>query len=103
MFDWHSKSSELTPKRIEIYKRLGVQIPEPPDYDIDIQSIIETYQFVARGRNYTEGQPLPLSVRNVTEVIEAHPIAICRSLLDPIIFAIDDLVLAEQRKPKSDG
>ena len=80
-----------------------MQIPEPPDYDIDIQSIIETYQFVARGRNYTEGQPLPLSVRNVTEVIEAHPIAICRSLLDPIIFAIDDLVLAEQRKPKSDG
>ena len=80
-----------------------MQIPEPPAYDIDIQSIIETYQFVARGRNYTEGQPLPLSVRNVTEVIEAHPVAIHRSLLDPIIFAIDDMVLTEQRKPKQDG
>jgi len=80
-----------------------VQIPEPPTYDIDIQSIIETYYLASRGRNYTEGQPLPLSVRNVTDVIEAHPIAIHRSLLDPIIFAIDDMVLAEQRKPKSDG
>ncbi|KAF0567376.1 hypothetical protein FQV37_2322 [Psychrobacter nivimaris] len=80
-----------------------MQIPEPPAYDIDIQSIIETYQFVARGRNYSEGQPLRISVRNITDVIEAHPIAIHRSLLDPIIFAIDDMVLAEQRKPKSDG
>ena len=80
-----------------------MQIPEPPDYDIDIQSIIETYDLVSRGRNYTEGQPLPLSVKNITEVIEAHPIAIHRSLLDPIIFAIDDMVLSEQRKPKSDG
>lgn len=85
------------------YKRLGVEIPKPPTYDIDVQSIIEVYQLAARGRNYTEGQPLPLSVRNITEVIEAHPVAIHRSLLDPIVFAIDDMVLAEQRKPKPDG
>lgn len=78
-------------------------MPEPPQFDSDIQSIIETYQLVARGRNYTDGTPLPLSVRNVTEVIEVHPIPIHRSLLDPIIFAIDDMVLSEQRKTKSDS
>lgn len=80
-----------------------MQIPEPPDFDIDVQSIIEVYSLAARGRNYTEGKPLPLSVKNITEVIEAHPIAIHRSLLDPIIFAIDDMVLVEQRKAKSDS
>lgn len=75
-----------------------MQIPEPPDYDIDIQSIIETYQFVARGRNYSDGQPLRISVRNITDVIEAHPVAIPRSILDGVIFAIDDIVMDEQRK-----
>lgn len=85
------------------YARLGLQLPEPPQFDIDIQSIIETYYLVARGRNYTEGQPLPLGVRQVTDVVNVHPIAIHRSLLDPIIFAIDDLVLSQQRKPKQDS
>ena len=80
-----------------------MKIPEPPPFDSDIQSIIDVYYLASRGRVYAEGQPLPLSVRNVTEVIEAHPIDIPRSMLDYIIFAIDDLMLSEQRKAKSDS
>ena len=80
-----------------------MQIPEPPQYDGDIQDIIETYQLIVRGRNYIEGQPMRLSVRDITEVVTAHPVAIPRSVLDKAIFEIDDMVLSEQRKPKQDG
>lgn len=44
-----------------------------------------------------------LSVRDITEVVTAHPVAIPRAVLDKAIFEIDDMVLAEQRKPKQDG
>ncbi|NYR09612.1 hypothetical protein [Psychrobacter sp. BI730] len=80
-----------------------MQIPEPPQFDGDIQDIIETYQLIARGRNYIEGQPTRLSVRDITEVVTAHPVAIPRGVLDKVIFAIDDMVLDEHRKTKSDG
>lgn len=98
MFDWHSKSGEITPKRLEVYRRLGLRPPEPPQFDGDIQSIIETYYLATRGRSYVDGQPLRLSVRNITDVVEAHPVSIPRSILDGVIFSIDDIVLAEQRK-----
>lgn len=80
-----------------------MQPPEPPKFDSDVQSIIETYHLAARGRNYVEGSPLPLSVKDVTNVIEAHPIAIPRSILDGVIFAIDDIVIIESRKAKADS
>ena len=43
-------------------------------------------------------QPLPLSVRDITDVVEAHPIDMPRSMLDYIIFALDDLERSEQGK-----
>lgn len=85
------------------YARLGLQLPEPPTYDIDIQDIIETYYLVVRGRNYIDGQPMGLSVKDITEVVTAHPVAIPRDVLDKVIFAIDDMVLSEKRKPRQDS
>lgn len=41
-----------------------------------------------------------MSVKDVTSVIYAHPVDIPRSMLDPIIFAIDDIVLANHRATK---
>lgn len=73
-------------------------MPEPPTFDSDIQSIIITYHLVARARKYIENRALPLTVRDITDVVEAHPVAPPRSMLDPIIFAIDDLVINEQNK-----
>ena len=55
---------------------------------------------VARARKYIENRALPLTVRDITDVVEAHPVAPPRSMLDPIIFAIDDIVLSDQRKTK---
>lgn len=82
---------------------LGLDVPEPPSFDASIQDVIQTFYLVDRGRNYTEGQPLPISVKNITDVVEAHPIDMPRGMLDYIIFALDDLERSEQGKPKSDS
>ena len=84
---------------------LGLDVPEPPSYDASIQDVIQTFYLVARGRNYTEGQPLPISVKNITDVVSVHPIDVPRSVLDSIIFEIDSLVLnevAESNKKAAD-
>lgn len=97
MFNWHQKSSEITPKRLEVYKKLGLKPPEPPQFNSDIQSIVETYHLAARGRCYTDGQPLRLNVKNITDVVDAHPTTIPRVILDSVIFAIDDIVMDKKK------
>jgi len=74
---------------------LGLDVPEPPSFDAIIQDVIQTFYLVDRGRNYTEGQPLPISVKNITDVVSVHPIDVPRSVLDSIIFELDSLVLNE--------
>lgn len=41
---------------------------------------------------------MPLSVRDISDVVTAHPIDVPRSTLDYIVFALDDMVLSKQRK-----
>lgn len=84
---------------------LGLDVPEPPSFDASVQDVIQTFYLVDRGRNYTEGQPLPISVKNITDVVSVHPIDVPRSVLDSIIFEIDSLVLnevAESNKKAAD-
>ena len=84
--------------RDRIYKRLGLAIPEPPQFDGTTQQIIQTFILATRARQYIEGNPLPLSVRDISDVVTAHPIDVPRGTLDYIIFALDDMVMDERRK-----
>lgn len=77
---------------------LNIAVPDEPPTDHFIYSILMTYSYACRGRNYSDGRPLPISVKDVTDVVYAHPISISRSILDSVIFAIDDIVLSEQRE-----
>lgn len=43
-------------------------------------------------------QPLPLTVKDITNVVEAHPMYIDRGTLDACIFALDDYFLDEWSK-----
>lgn len=83
---------------MQVMAHLNIDVPEPPSFDDSVQNILQTYYYASRGRRYVEGLPLPISVKDVSDVIYAHPIAMTRSMLDPIIFAIDDIVLDEQRQ-----
>lgn len=44
------------------------------------------------------GTPLPLTVRDISDVIDAHPTLIDRETIDEGVFAIDDEWLSEVRE-----
>lgn len=77
-------------------------MPEQPEYDHVAQKIVQTYILATRERRYVNGQPIPLAVSDITNVIEAHPVGVPRSVIDYAIFAIDDLALSELKDSKAD-
>ena len=73
-----------------------MELPEPPQFDSVTQQIVQVFILASRARRYVEAQPLPLTVRDITDVVEAHPIDMPREMLDYIIFALDDKERSEQ-------
>ncbi|MDZ5288565.1 hypothetical protein [Helicobacter pylori] len=66
--------------------------------DYQTYSIISTFYLACRGRSYLSGMsviPLPLSVLDITNTINAHPVLLERSVLDACVFALDDIYLSE--------
>ena len=80
-----------------------MELPEPPQFDSITQQIVQVFILASRARRYVEAQPLPLTVRDITDVVDAHPIDMPREILDYIIFALDDKERSEQQKNKSNG
>lgn len=79
-----------------------MELPEPPQFDSITQQIVQVFILAIRARRYVEQQPLPLTVRDITDVVEAHPIDMPREMLDYIIFALDDKDRSEQGKKGAD-
>ena len=77
---------------------IGLDIPIEPSSDYDVYAVINTFYLANRGRGYLSGMavsPLPLSVRDISDVLAAHPVLIDRDVLDGCVFAIDDIYLSE--------
>lgn len=77
---------------------IGLDIPIEPSSDYDVYAVISTFYLANRGRGYLSGMavsPLPLSVRDISHVLTAHPVLIERDVLDACVFAIDDIYLSE--------
>ncbi len=77
---------------------IGLDIPIEPSSDYDVYAVINTFYLANRGRGYLSGMtvsPLPLSVRDISDVLAAHPIMLDRDVLDGCVFAIDDIYLSE--------
>lgn len=81
----------MTKKRLAIYQKLGIEPPKPVKCDRLSVAIVEFFYLVARGRRYTNGVALPISVRDISDVWEVYPLAMPRQLLNEILFEIDDL------------
>ena len=81
---------------------IGLDVPNEPPTDYDIHAVISTFYLANRGRGYLSGMavsPLPLSVRDISDVLAAHPVLIERDVLDACVFAIDDIYLSDAVKP----
>ena len=77
---------------------IGLDVPIEPSSDYDVYAVINTFYLANRGRGYLSGMavsPLPLSVRDISDVLTAHPVMIERDVLDACVFAIDDIYLSE--------
>lgn len=62
-------------------------------------SLLNAFRNASRARRYLVGstavQPLRLSAREITDWLEVHPLPLPRSLVDEVIFALDEVALAE--------
>lgn len=61
-----------------------------------------------RGRTYLGGMavvPMRISVRDITDVLAAHPVLMDREVLDSCVFALDEVYLTEfnEKAEKSSG
>ena len=77
---------------------IGLDVPVEPSSDYDVYAVISTFYLANRGRGYLSGMavsPLPLSVRDINDVLAAHPVMLERDVLDGCVFAIDDIYLSE--------
>jgi hypothetical protein len=46
--------------------------------------------------------PLALTVRDITDVVDVHPVEVDREILDSCVFALDEIYLSEANsKPKN--
>lgn len=80
---------------------IGLDVPIEPSSDYDVYAVINTFYLANRGRGYLSGMavsPLPLSVRDINDVLAAHPVMLERDVLDGCVFAIDDIYLSESNE-----
>ncbi len=80
---------------------IGLDVPIEPSSDYDVYAVINTFYLANRGRGYLSGMavsPLPLSVRDISDVLAAHPVTLERDVLDACVFAVDDIYLSESNE-----
>lgn len=82
---------------------------DEPESDAITAHVIDVFMMAGRSRQYivgmTGGAPLPLSVADITAVLDAHPSPLSRAELDACIFALDAELLGsldDRLKPQDD-
>lgn len=82
---------------------------DEPEIDAITEHILDVFMMANRSRQYIVGMtgtvPLPLSVADITAVLDAHPSPLPRDELDACIFALDAEFmdgLEEHPKPQED-
>lgn len=79
--------------------QIGIDVPPEPPLDYDTHAVLNTFYLASKGRQVVGGMsitPLELNVRNITDVLDAHPCILPRQLLDSCVFALDALYLKEE-------
>lgn len=70
-----------------------MRMPDEPDNDPITMYLIDVYRRVSKARRYlvggNKGIPLPLTVRDITDWVDAHPTPLSREELDQAIFSLD--------------
>ena len=74
-------------------------VPEEPPADTITSYLLNVFYNVCRGRRFVSTMngafPLPLSAREISDWLEAHPSPLPRAHVDEVVFALDALCLEE--------
>ena len=82
-------------------EHLNIDVPDEPEINYEIRAAITVFNYASRSRRYLSGMavaPLPIGVKDVSDVVTAHPVYVDREVLDACVFAIDDEFMAESNK-----
>ncbi|MFJ4454381.1 hypothetical protein ACIP1G_10890 [Pseudomonas sp. NPDC089392] len=75
-------------------------VPDEPENDPVTAYLLSTFRNITRGRRFLTTMagafPLPLSAREISDWLEAHPPAMPRSEIDEVVYTLDALCLAEK-------
>ncbi|OOR87278.1 hypothetical protein B0181_10535 [Moraxella caviae] len=80
---------------------MGLDVPDEPPTDYIINALLNIFYLAARSRRYVGGMgavALPLTVKDISDVLFAHPVYLSRTVIDSVIFALDNLWLEQNRR-----
>lgn len=74
-----------------------MSVPDEPPQDPLTAYLLNTFRNVCRGRRYISGMggvfPMPLSAREITDWLDAHPSPLHREEIDLVLFELDRLFM----------
>lgn len=75
-------------------------VPDEPETDPMTDYLLNVFRNITRGRRFVSSMagafPLPLSAREISDWLEAHPPAMPRAEIDEVVFTLDAMCLAEK-------
>ncbi len=76
-----------------------MDVPDEPPQDPITAYMLNTFRGVCRGRRYISGMggvfPMPLSAREISDWLEAHPSPMSRDEIDVVLFELDRIFMEE--------
>lgn len=77
-------------------------VPDEPPTDAITAYMLNTFRNVCRGRRVLAtmngAHPMPLSAREISDWLEAHPSPMPRHEVDEVMFALDYIVLSDKEE-----
>lgn len=77
-------------------------VPDEPENDAVTAYLLSTFRNITRGRRFLTTMagafPLPLSAREISDWLEAHPPAMPRSEIDEVVYTLDALCLKTEEE-----
>jgi hypothetical protein len=79
-------------------------VPDEPETDPMTEYLLSTFRNITRGRRFISTMagafPLPLSAREISDWLEAHPPAMPRREIDEVVYTLDAMCLeADEKSP----
>ena len=79
-----------------------MEVPDEPETDPMTGYLLSTFRNITRGRRFVSSMagafPLPLSAREISDWLEAHPPAMPRSEIDEVVYTLDALCLKAEEE-----